>query len=523
MDIQLPGMDGLHATALLKRDAATHHIPVIALTALAMKGDEERILAAGCDGYILETNAVQGVPQRSRGMVSRMKLNLEIPDRRSHVIVVDDERANRQLLEAMLAREGFDVRLAASGEEAIASVAHDPPDLILLDVMMPGMDGYEVARTVKGNVATPNIPIIMVTALDDRDARMRGLSAGAEDFLNKPVDSAELCVRVKNLLRLKAYGDFYGRYSETLEEEVRARTSDLADRTKRLEEQTSALRNSEERTNYALGGARMGVWELDIGTWRLTWSDTMASVLGLTSGEAPTGLDEFLALVHATDREPVREAITNAVRTEADFAMEFRVLWPDGTTRWMAGRARVMRDTQDNPLRLLGVGADISERKSLEAQLRQSQKMEAVGQLAGGVAHDFNNLLTVIVSYADMVIHDMRPGDPGHDDLLEVIKAAGSAAALTRQLLAFSRTQVLRPTTIDLNAVVTAMQEMLSRHWQRYRARHIARSPTRRGSRGSRPARTGTDESRRQCERRDAHGRTARDQRRRTPRSKALA
>ena len=108
-------------------------------------------------------------------------------------------------------------------------VAQQPPDLILLDIMMPGMDGYQVAGKIKGNLATKNIPVIMVTALDDRNARMLGLSAGAEDFLTKPVDRAELCVRVRNLLRLKAYGDYHDKYSQMLEGEVGSRTADLVE------------------------------------------------------------------------------------------------------------------------------------------------------------------------------------------------------------------------------------------------------------------------------------------------------
>ncbi len=104
----------------------------------------------------------------------------------------------------MLTPEGFQLQTAASGEEALAIVAREPPDLVLLDIMMPGMDGYQVAGAIKGSLATKSIPIIIVTALDDRNARMLGLSAGAEDFLTKPVDRAELCVRVRNLLRLKA-------------------------------------------------------------------------------------------------------------------------------------------------------------------------------------------------------------------------------------------------------------------------------------------------------------------------------
>ena len=155
----------------------------------------------------------------------------DIADHPARILIVDDERHNRQLLEVMLTPEGFLLLTAASGEEALAIVAQQPPDLILLDIMMPGMDGYQVAARIKGNLATKNIPIIMVTALDDRNARMLGLSAGAEDFLTKPVDRAELCVRVRNLLRLKAYGDYYDKYSQMLEGEVVSRTADLVERT----------------------------------------------------------------------------------------------------------------------------------------------------------------------------------------------------------------------------------------------------------------------------------------------------
>ncbi len=133
------------------------------------------------------------------------------------ILIVDDEIKNRKLLEVMLAPEGFNFVNATNGKEALAAVAEQPPDLVLLDVMMPDMNGYEVAAKIKANVASKNIPIIMLTALDDRNARMLGLTAGAEDFLTKPVDRAELCVRVRNLLRLKIYGDKLAAALEALE------------------------------------------------------------------------------------------------------------------------------------------------------------------------------------------------------------------------------------------------------------------------------------------------------------------
>lgn len=152
------------------------------------------------------------------------------PDGADHpprILIVDDERQYRELLEVMLAPEGFSFLHAASGDEALDAVTHLHPDLVLLDVVMPGMDGYEVTRAIKGSRFTKNIPVIMLTVLGDRNARMLGLSAGVEDFVTKPVDRAELCVRVRNLLRLKAYSDYQATASERLEREMATRSSAL--------------------------------------------------------------------------------------------------------------------------------------------------------------------------------------------------------------------------------------------------------------------------------------------------------
>jgi putative two-component system response regulator len=119
------------------------------------------------------------------------------------ILVVDDDEFNIKLLKKMLTVEGHAVRSAASGEDALASVAEQLPDLILLDIMMPGIDGFEVARRLKADSHSRSIPIILVTSLEDRESRIKGLEAGAEEFLSKPVGRAELQMRVKSLLKVK--------------------------------------------------------------------------------------------------------------------------------------------------------------------------------------------------------------------------------------------------------------------------------------------------------------------------------
>ena len=122
------------------------------------------------------------------------------PDAPGRILIVDDERRNRQLLEVILAAEGYALEFAESGAAALALIAERAPDLVLLDVMMPGMSGYEVARTLKAAEATRHIQVVLLTALDDRNSRTHGMNVGADAFLTKPVNKAELSALVRTLL-----------------------------------------------------------------------------------------------------------------------------------------------------------------------------------------------------------------------------------------------------------------------------------------------------------------------------------
>jgi len=128
----------------------------------------------------------------------------DIPDHPALILIVDDQRQNRQLLEVMLSPEGFVLLTAERGDTALALIAQQPPDLILLDVMMPSMDGYRVAAKIKANPATKHIPVILITSLHDSNAKLLGKNAGVDDFISRPVLRAELLARVRHLLNRKA-------------------------------------------------------------------------------------------------------------------------------------------------------------------------------------------------------------------------------------------------------------------------------------------------------------------------------
>jgi len=209
MDIQLPGMDGLSATRIIKEDPELKGTPVVALTSYAMDGDVEKAKKAGCDGYISK-------PINTRSFLDTIK-NL-LPDGHetesllrkdaggmNRILVVDDDPLNVKLLAAKLPQDQYEVIKAYSGKEAIEKAAAESLDLILLDIMMPGMDGYEVTRSLKSDPMTSDIPIILVTSLDGTEDKVKGLEAGADDFINKPFNTVELLSRVQSLIRLKQY------------------------------------------------------------------------------------------------------------------------------------------------------------------------------------------------------------------------------------------------------------------------------------------------------------------------------
>lgn len=149
------------------------------------------------------------------------------PGDRPRILVVDDHPENLELLEALLVPQGYEVVRASTGEEALKRLSSNAVALMLLDVMMPGINGYEVIRRVRQDSANGQIPIVLVTALRDKQERVKGIEAGCDDFLSKPVDKMELLARVRSLLKVKAYNDLMSRYREDLESEVLGRTEEL--------------------------------------------------------------------------------------------------------------------------------------------------------------------------------------------------------------------------------------------------------------------------------------------------------
>lgn len=224
-----------------------------------------------------------------------------------------------------------------------------------------------------------------------------------------------------------------------------------------------ALGAVEDRMRFALEASGAGVWDVDFVTQGSRWSESLERLHGIPIGTFGGTFQAFLELVHPDDRNAVRDAIAEATQQHRDAELLYRSQWPDGSIHWISGIGRTSYDASGNPRSATGISLDVTERRNLEEQYRQSQKMEAIGQLAGGVAHDFNNVLTAIQGYALLVANELPSDSELQSDLAEIAHGVNRAAALTRQLLAFSRRQVMTPTVLSLADSVRRMESMLDR------------------------------------------------------------
>ena len=380
----------------------------------------------------------------------------------ARVLIVDDERVNRELLEVMLTPEGYVLLTAASGEEAIAATLQHQPDLILLDVMMPGMDGYQVVHKLKSDPATTNIPIILVTALNHRKARMLGLNAGAEEFLSKPVDRAELQVRVRNLLRLKAYSDHHRKHGLMLEGQVSSRTAELVE--------------SEKRYRQIVESTTDGILKVDVAATIIFLNRRLAKMLGYEVDELlgksalsllPTGQVDGIA-------KPALKRRSEGVTETYDLTFRRK----DGAELSVSIASTPILDEHGNFAGALSSIRDVTEQKKLLAQLTVSDRMASIGILAAGVAHEINNPLACVMANLELAEQEVlelgeklgvaREFGEVTEEIRDSCEATKRIRDIVRDLKIFSRGEDDTPGPVDVQRVMESSLRMV---WNEIRHR----------------------------------------------------
>ena len=414
------------------------------------------------------------------------------PGAKRRVLLVEDSATQAEAIRALLADAGYQVAVAASGEDGLSQFDAGEFDVVISDIVMPGVaDGYELCRRIKAG-KRPETPVVLLTSLSDPLDIIRGLECGADNFFTKSVEPELLLDRLELLLttretraqtkfRVGAQVFFMGReftitsereqildlLISTFEDAVR-QNRELRQREEELnaakEELARYAGSLEDRLSSVLKSVPDVLFSMSRDGSQLHYiSPAAAQVFGYEPEEVLADTDAWYSRLSPEDTAIVRASQEQAVARRQSQTVEYRFRHRDESVRWIQTTFVPVGHGSGDVTRVDGISRDVTQQRRLEEQFRQAQKMEAVGMLAGGVAHDFNNLLTVIMSYSDLLLDDLESTDPRRADLEEIRKAAAGAAGLTRQLLAFSRQQVLEPQVLDLNAVVTGAGNMLQR------------------------------------------------------------
>jgi len=370
----------------------------------------------------------------------------------ARILIVDDDERNAFAAVQALEGLGHELVVARSGEEALRRLLTEDFALILLDLHMPGMDGYETAALIRTRKRTKDTPIVFLTAIFRDEAHVfQAYSAGAVDVVFKPVDPFILKSKVTVLTDL---------YLKT--EEVKRQSAyqqwllDEHARVKAEKAQTErALRRTEARQEAILQSLPIVFTSRSIEP-PFAPQFVSESIRDITGFPASRFVDEAefgSSRIHPDDLDRVVDAIGRAVKT-GRYSVEFRWLCADGQYKVLQDQGVIAPSLDGEPREIFGVMLDATDRHSLEEQLAQARKMEAVGQLTGGVAHDFNNLLTVVLGNVDIMARKAEDEARRARRIEAIRQAAERGRDLTRQLLAFSRRQHLTPVTIDVNALI---------------------------------------------------------------------
>ena len=370
------------------------------------------------------------------------------------------------VIETLLVRGGIAVRVCRDFPDWTEALG-DPADIaIVTEEATNGADTGRLFAWLDAQAAWSDFPFIVLAT---RQVGPRSKAAartierlGNVILLERPVNAETLTSAVASALRSRRRQYQARTHLDDLENARRTLGAANASLERHVADRTQEVESARETLAFALDSADMGTWDLNLADDRARRSRGHDAIFGYDEGRTTWGTQDLLDHVTDEDRDTVRGKLDAALRTGA-LDLECRIVRPSGVVRWIALKGRVEYDATGRPTRMAGIVMDRTDRRATEEALRQSQKMEAIGQLTGGVAHDFNNLLTVIVGGLDMMIRHPENVDRIKRLAQAAMKAAQRGEQLTQQLLAFSRRQMLRPQTLNPNRLLLEFKALAER------------------------------------------------------------
>ena len=371
------------------------------------------------------------------------------------LLVVDDDESMLDLITAICRQSLPEVRVvtAASGKQGLRLAREEQPGVVVLDVKLPDLHGFDVCQRIRNEPATANTHILMVSGvLMDAKDRIRGIENGADNYLFKPFEPAELVLQIRTLFR---WWELEQAQLDKLEKLVAQRTQSLAEANVALQREVA----ERQRLAMVVEQAAETIVITDLQGTILYANPAFEQSSGYTCREALGQNPRFLKSGQQ-DAAFYQQLWATLVRGDI-WRGHFANKHKDGTFYEEEATISPIRNAAGVVTNYVAFKLDITRERQLEEQIQQAQKMESVGRLAGGVAHDFNNSLQTILGYIEILLASMAREDERYADLLEIQKAANHSADLTRQLLAYSRKQMITLRPLDLNDVVGDAQKML--------------------------------------------------------------
>ncbi len=379
---------------------------------------------------------------------------------RPRVLVVDDDERNLLAIRTVLEDIG-DVVEARSGEEALRHLLKGEFAVILLDVYMPGLDGYETAQMIRSREQTKRIPIVFLSAVNkETEHLIRGYSMGAVDYVFKPVDPIVLRSKVAVFVDLFAMTREIQRKAKAEQALLDANLKANAERL-RVEQE---LRLAEQRQGAIIQSLPIVLYleAVDARPRAPKFvSGDFTALTGFDFAEVEAAPNLWIDRLHPDDRDRVLAALAARPQARA-LAVEYRWQCADGQYRHFLDQAVLLRDGDGKPIEYAGPLLDVTDRKTLESELIQARKLDAIGKLTGGIAHDFNNLLPAVLGGLGLIERRLPLGEEHLKILGMTRRAAEQGSELVGRLLAFARRQQLEPACIDMEELATSVTELLA-------------------------------------------------------------
>ena len=339
----------------------------------------------------------------------------------ARLLIVDDTEANRYAVARHLKANGFEVREAGTGSAALAEVERDLPDMVVLDIRLPDISGLEVARRLRSNPRTAGLPILHISAsFADSVSLARGLDNGADGYLTHPVDPLVLLATIRGLFRARA-----------------------------AEREAFAMARDWRATFDAIGE---GVCVTDSTGLITRCNRAFLDLVGGRTGEASSYLADLLPGVTMLPESPYVQLPGGASAARLEVG-----------DRWLRVSSMPVTGGVGEEPGVVCVVTDITRERRADERARLAMQLESTGRLAGGVAHEINNMMTVILANAEFALRGLSPGDPVRSDIESIHQAAARSAEVARQLLTFSRRQVVRPRVVDVHLLLRKSEGMIRR------------------------------------------------------------